>query len=284
MKNHNSQDNLTEAKNSFDEKLSSKLKAENIKPYPRWRFLLKDYVVVAAGTVSLLIGAVAVTVMIYLFRNNDWDLQVEMQPNFWKFLLLTLPYFWIIFLGIFIFIIYYNFRHVRRGYRYSAFTIVSGGVLASVILGSIFYSLGLGQKIDDVLGAQAPFYERIMNRQIGLWCQPEEGFLMGKIIESDIGNNFNILDLEGEEWQIITNNIMDSNRYNNIPREMLELGEAVHLLGEIVGDHQFQLKDIRPVRSGRSFIKSRPRSNPKTKPSRIYPPLLDDDLPPPISR
>ena len=55
---------------TFDQKLVAKIKQANIAPKPRWHFLLKNSVIWAAGTLSLLIGAGAASVMIYLFKYN----------------------------------------------------------------------------------------------------------------------------------------------------------------------------------------------------------------------
>jgi len=245
----NSESETKVSGSSFDQKLAAKIREENITPYPRWRFLLKDYVVVAAGTLSLLIGAGAVAVMIYLFRDNDWDLRPEIQPNLWKFLLLTLPYFWIIFLVIFIGILYYNFRHMRRGYRYPAGVIAAGAVLASVLLGGVFYASGFGEKIDDVLGAQAPFYHKIMNRHVMLWQRPQEGFLTGRVIQRNPDGSFEITDFEGRRWQIFPGSeLMPLNP------DFLREGRPVNMMGRVAGDSQFRVEMIRPTGAGRAFI------------------------------
>jgi len=257
----------------FDEKLSSKIKSEKITPYPRWRFLLQDYVIIAAGTIALFIGAGAVAVMIYIFQDNDWDIWSEIQPNFWKFLLLTLPYFWIVFLGLFVFVLYYNLRHTRRGYRYPAWLIVAGAVLASVILGAIFYAAGLGQKIDDILGEQAPFYESIMNRHVIIWHRPEAGFLTGQVIDSNPDGSFDIMDMAGQSWRIIIN-ADDFVTGSGFSSSSLQAGQPVNMIGQVMGDHQFQVRLIRPVNSGRGFI-SRPRA--RSLPPRLSPPVACQD-------
>jgi len=238
----------------FDQKLVEKIKEARITPKPRWHFLLKDYVVLATGALALLIGAAAVSVMIYLFKYNGWELQEQTHKSGLEFFLLTLPYFWLIFLGVFVFILYYNLKHTKKGYRYPVWFIAAAGVLASIILGSIFYLFGLGQKIDNVLGERAPLYETVINRQLTFWLNPEEGRLAGIIASEIVDGNFYIIDPAGNAWQI------SSRGSGNNPHfpDFLKAGEPINLIGRIIEDNNFQAEVIRPLVPGRGFF-ARPK-------------------------
>jgi len=241
--------------NNFDEKLVAKLKEEHIAPKPRWHFLLKDYVLRAAGVVSLLIGAGAVAVMIYLFKYNGWEIQEETNKSLWEFFLLTLPYFWIIFLALFIFILYYNLHHTKRGYRYPIWAIVTSSIIASIILGSVFFFVGLGEKIDNVLGERVPFYHKIINRHVDFWFNPAEGRLTGIISDKNDGRTFSLTGPNGEEWGIIVGS-------RALPIDLLPIREPVDLIGRVLEERKFQAEIIRPSRSGRGFLsRPHPRGN-----------------------
>jgi hypothetical protein len=255
----------------FDQKLVEKIKEANISPKPRWYFLLKNYVVWGAGLLSLLVGALAVSVLIYLLRYNGWETRVETHKNLIEFLLLTMPYFWLIFLGIFIFILYYNLKHTNKGYRYPVYLIILSGIIASIVLGGGFYLLGIGQKIDNVLGQRAPFYETVINRQIDFWFNPAEGRLVGIIVSDVVDNNFNIIDPTGNAWQII--NRRDSGDLRHL--DFLVAGQPVNMTGQIVGQNQFRAEVVRPLVPGREFF-SRPRMRDSRERC-----LRGDCLPPP---
>jgi hypothetical protein len=256
---NNKQESSLVPPSDFAGKLTAKIKEEHIKPRPRWYFLLQDYVVVIAGTLSLLVGAGAVAVMLYLFRNNDWDIRPELQPSLGKFLLLTLPYFWLIFLAVFVLILYYNVRHSRHGYRYPMMKIVGAAVAASIVLGGIFYAAGWGEKIDDTLGESAPFYEIMINRRLMIWHRPDEGFLTGLVVSGNPGGDFNIIDPNGQEWLVIREE-EELEMPSGSPRgDAAQVGRPVNMMGRVSGEYQFRAKTIRPVGSGRSFMTSHPR-------------------------
>ena len=238
-------------KSDWEEKLVAKIKEDGLSPKPRWHFLLKDYVVWASGVLALIIGAGAVAVVIYLLRHYDWELQAQMHWGFWEFFLLSLPYFWLLFLGIFTFILYYNIRHTRQGYRHPFWLIATGAFLASIFLGGFFYSLGWGEKIDNVLGAKVPLYETFLNRRMVVWHQPDSGRITGIIVSPHEAGGFKVMDIMGQEWRVIVP--------SNIAGELLQPGSPVSLMGSTTKEHVFQIKFIKPVRAGRGFMMTHPQ-------------------------
>lgn len=236
------------AGNQFKEKLIAKIKKAKLFPKPRWQFLLKNYAVWISGALALIIGAVAVSVMIYLLKYNDWDIYNQTKKSFWEFFLLTLPYFWFIFLGIFVFIVYYNFEHTEKGYRYPKFLLISASVFFSIFLGTIFFFAGVGEKLDDVLGRQAPFYDSVFNRHIDFWSQPAEGRLSGVVIFQNNQTEFLLVDRDQDEWLIEVENAKSRSD------EKIIVGQPINLLGREDGKNIFIVDEFLPVRVGRGFF------------------------------
>jgi len=234
--------------NSFDQKLADKIKTEKIKPHPRWHFLLKDYVVWGLGFISLLVGALAVAVMIYLMKYGGWELSGARHQNIWEFLLLNLPYFWLVFFGLFIFLLYYNLRQTRGGYRYSLWLVITASLFFNLLLGGVFFAAGWGEKIDDILGRQAPFYDEVINRQMRFWRQPEAGRIAGIIERLYDGQSLGLIDQRQEVWEILIET-------HDPLLNKLQLGDPVHLVGQDLGEHKFMAEMIMPARSGREFLR-----------------------------
>ncbi len=229
---------------NFDQELLGKIKEKKI--IPKWHFLLKDYVVWFFGVLSLIIGSLSFSVIIYLAKFNDWEAYNQIGESFLSFIFLTLPYFWILFLIFFMAIVYYNIKHTKRGYRYSLFAILFGNIVVSILFGAIFFRAGVGQAIDDVLGARAPFYSEVINRQMYFWCQVNEGRLAGIVLEIKDDNNFILIDIHQRKWAIAHNIEVISK---------IKIKNPVRLIGEKIDDNTFKARQVLLAgRSGRGMF------------------------------
>jgi heme/copper-type cytochrome/quinol oxidase subunit 2 len=108
----------------LSQKVLETIKDKHLKPKPKWEFMLKNYIIWILSITSLVVGSFAFAVIIYMVRNSNWDLYQNLSGNLLGLILASLPYFWFIFLIIFILISYYNFRHTKSGYRYKFYLIV----------------------------------------------------------------------------------------------------------------------------------------------------------------
>jgi len=237
--------------NNLSDRILEKLKEAKITPKSKWKFLLKDYLVWISGVLSLVIGSISFAVAIFLIRYNDWGMGKQMVGSFWKFTLLTLPYFWIICLGIFTFLLYLNFKYTKNGYKHSFYNVVFGIILLSVVFGTLFYSVGLGQAIEDTFARKIPFYRTHLDPRIRTWDQPEKGFLIGEIKELN-DKGILIKNPKGKEWLI-----------KNLPNKNLKRGEMLKVIGEKLDDENFKASDIKPFIEKRKnlFQKMRERIN-----------------------
>lgn len=216
------------------------IKAKNIAPTPKWTFLLKDYVVWGLGAISLLIGSLAIAVTVSMVRHNDWDLYKYASDSLLSFILVTLPYFWIAFLILFILAANYNFKHTKNGYRYRLSTIVAGSILISIAFGLLFYVAGLGQVIDKILVDKVPVYERIMEYRKRIWSQDERGLLSGVIVGVTDKEHFDITDPDRKIWHVTAHRVEEG------VRPMLKRGARVKMVGEKVDRDKFNAVIIRP--------------------------------------
>ena len=226
-------------------------KIKNISPRPHWQFLAKDYIIWVLGAFTLIVGALAFAVLLYLARFSDWKIYLEATDSLFKFILLALPYFWIVFLFLFMLLVYYNIKHTRHGYRYSLPVLAVVIVLTSTVLGALFFRVGLGRAIDDILGERAPFYNTIINPRARFWSQPTEGRLAGLAVDMVGEREFKLLDPESQEWTVT----VGDSALSDI--DILELGQPLRLIGEVLGERLFQADQILPMGPGRRFFKER---------------------------
>lgn len=231
--------------NIFNQEILEKLK--EIKPKARWHFLLKNYAIWISGILALLIGAASVSVIIYLGSYNDFAVRQDINKSLGEMLLLTLPYFWLIFLGIFVFIVYYNLKHTKTGYRYSIGLIIAVAVIASIFLGGIFYAAGLGQELDEILGQSAPLYGEMINPRVDFWSNPDEGRLVGIMVSPLQDGNFILIDKDQHEWTVqIKNDDVLVTPF---------MGEPLRLIGQKKTDDTFEVFKVLPMQPGHGFFK-----------------------------
>jgi hypothetical protein len=240
---------------NLEDKIIKTIKEARLSPKPRWHFLLKNKFIWALGIFSLIIGSASVSVVLYLLNNNNLSLHRVAGESFFAWLLLSLPYFWLLFLFLFIWLLYYNIKHTNKGYRYHPAIIATLAILMSIFLGSIFYSLGLGKKIDSVLGEKAPFYDVMFNPHIEMWSRPYQGRLSGLVLSFDGDASFTISDRDKVEWRVL---------HGNKESGTIILGQVVRLMGYVSGDYEFTAEKVMSMRPGRDFFL---RQRPDMKPS-----------------
>lgn len=228
----------------FEKEILNKIKTEDLKP--RWRFLLKDYVIWILGGLSVLIGGLVFSVMIYLLANGDWHAYERIRLGFLEFIWLYLPIFWIILLVIFIFSAYYYIKHTKKGYKYSILAVAALIVISSFFLGVLGCQLGLGQTIDDALGEKAPVYYEFFNPHMKIWRRPEAGMISGMVISVE-KDNFSLLDVSRKRWRVFL---------EKKPPFPIEAGRPIKVIGEQLSEQEFRAREIIIPGPGRRFLKN----------------------------
>jgi len=222
----------------------NKIKEKKIEPKSKWKFLLKNYLIWVFFSLAILVGSIAFSVIIFLLTDNDWDVYKYLDKNFISYILLSLPYIWIIILIIFSFLAYLNYKHTKSGYRINPITIVFISILLSVFAGGIMFSIGFGKIIDSTLSKNMPYYEKMIGYRQAVWNNPEKGLLAGKIIKINNENDFYIKSLDDKDWQIVGDNIFWKGSTSS------ELDMRIKIVGEMRDDNIFYAKEIRSWTKG----------------------------------
>lgn len=233
---------------NFDQALLGRLKNEKLKPAPRWHFLLKNYAIWLLGIVSFVVGSISVALIIHLVKNNDWAIYDEISNSLWQFIFLTLPYFWIILLALFLGAMYYNLRHTKGGYHYSVPVMLGLCIVSSVGAGLVLHEFAVGQAIDDLLGESAPYYREIINPQAMLWDAPEQGRLIGVISSSTGENNFYLIDYRHKEW------LIQCGFCRKLMPVSIIVRRPIRILGEVIDNDTFSASMVLPVSAGRGMF------------------------------
>lgn len=214
----------------------ARIKGEGIKPISRQVFSIKRVLIIFIVIISLVIGALAFSLILSALFNNDWDLYNKFGLNF---ILRTLPYFWFMSLIIFTILGEYYYRKTLLGHRRQFIVIMGVYMISTVAFGSVLYLVGVGNYIEQSLFEKAPNYRNFIINRHEFWSHPEVGLLSGKIILI-VDNQLTIIDSENFIWIIKMDNAVI-----NEPLE-LKVGGRVNIIGVIIDVNVFDADEIRP--------------------------------------
>jgi len=232
---------------NFNDNVLHKIKEEKISPKPRWQFLLKNILIWGLGVVSLILGAIATSLVFYMITGEDAGVG-RGGANPFEALLFVIPFFWLICLAVFAIMVYFYIKHTKKGYKYSTKKIILFIIGASLLLGVVVSVLGLDRIIDDTLGERAPFYDRVINPRLEYWANPEQGRLTGMVISQTSPIEYNLIDPRGENWVVILTSDEDYH-------DKILVDHPVRLIGQRTAEHRFVIKEVMSVGPGRGFLR-----------------------------
>lgn len=233
--------------NDISKETLNKIKEQGIVPRTKGYFLLRRSTVWALFCLSVILGSISASAVIFQVRNADWDLFQHFRHSILEFLLLFVPYFWGMFLVGFSIVAYFYFRRTQSGYRYRAVTAVALSVLLSIIGGVGIYATGLSGRMESVFEDTLPFYRGAAFHNRMVWMSPDKGLLAGKIIDVTKKGIIILKDLDGKEWHVAANHAAWRGRLS--PSRDLE----IKLIGIRTGENSFKANEVRPWHGRRKY-------------------------------
>lgn len=238
------------------EKLIQAIREQDIKPVPKWRFTLRNSLLLAAFLLAVLLGALSFSVILFAIQQTDFNVVSHLSHSRMELFLGLLPFFWIIVLIVFLAIAIYSIQYAPKGYKFSAGKWVAYSAALSMLLGTLFFIAGGAERIENAFEVNVSIYQSIEEKKAQLWSMPQDGYLAGNI--EDVGAGaLQLKDLQGKTWTI---------HYEDAfipPAVLLERGEKVKFIGRITAEGEFTAEEIRPwggYRGGRGKGRGGPRN------------------------
>jgi hypothetical protein len=147
---------------NISNKALKQIKDNNIKLKPRWYFVTKNYFIWTIFGISIILGSLAFSMILFMVKQLDWDIYHYMGDSFLKTIFISLPYLWLIFLILFTGVAYYNFIRTKRGYRFKFISILLISLIISIILGTGFYFNGFSERLENVFSEKISYYHRLV--------------------------------------------------------------------------------------------------------------------------
>jgi hypothetical protein len=226
------------------QKVVERIKEERIQPKSCWWFRVERFLVFSFLGIFLIIGALALSLILELGDQLELE-NVITRPKGWELVVSGFPYFWLAIVMIFSSLAVADFFRTRNGYRYQIKYVALSFSGAMVVMGVVFYSLGISQDIHDFLAKKVTSYSSIVQNPHSFWSQPESGLLSGIILSADSGCHcMKVIDWDRHMWDV------DYSRASIKSTVHLKDGEGVKILGEPDGDRRFVAQKINPWNRG----------------------------------
>ena len=228
----------------ISDKVLEKIKEENIKPIPRWKFVLKNTAIWLFLIILLLLGATMTSLAIGDFIDGDWDIRPMLGLHLITFIFMTFPFIWVILGLVMIFLAYYDFKYLPKSYKVGSQKYLMIVLALVLSLGLGLYYIGGHNPIKKIINKNIPPLREWEQQRDMRWVNPNSGLLAGTIKEVD-GKNLVLTDmLLNQEWQI------DASQATVSPSVSLVPQEKVKMIGKMENDNKFVAKDIRPWKKG----------------------------------
>lgn len=220
---------------TISSKVLNKIKKEQIRPMPRWYFWLRDGSKWFSLGLLILVVGVAMSLLMFFWSDGPWlhggGYGISLLFGRMPLILLVL----ILMGGLFA---TFDFYKTGRGYRYSLKKVGLALIVVALLVGWLFYYLGLSQRFDSAI-SRAPFYQNRQAYMMHVWQDPNKGLIAGEIFSVIDSNNFYLKDFSGKQWKVDATNAIW--RHDLVAKN----GLAIKLIGSARGA-DFKADEIRP--------------------------------------
>lgn len=166
--------------NNIEEKILNKIKDENIKPRSVWYFLVRDYSLWILVLISVILASLSIAPIIFILQNLEVGYIKHISTNPFLFILLALPYPWIILCMITTYLATIAWEKTSKGYRFEGKKLFSFSLLVSLLFGLLLNLINFGRIMDDEFRtASFGNYKTFVEKRNTFWFKPDEGRLIG---------------------------------------------------------------------------------------------------------
>jgi hypothetical protein len=226
------------SKNSINN-IVNKIKSEHISPDSKLKCEWKNYAYWSVLGVVSFFGALFFSLMLVNLTGVGSFYHLGLR-KFIHFLVVMVPYFWIVLFVLAVTSGIISFRKTKFGYRSNTIFLVSSIVLIVSFLGILFHFSNAPRKLNDEIVRRAPeFQERFVLPKEERLINPEKGVVVGTVVKIRRGG-FDIYTIQRDEWRI------GFDRNTKMPkRDIINVGTRIIVIGEKRNGNLIQARAIK---------------------------------------
>lgn len=236
--------NISPSSPNLKQDILRRIDNEQICPRSRLFFTSRECFVWTLWLASILVGALAVAVLLYVGVYMQYALYEATHQNWITFSVTVLPYLWLSVFAAMSYLAVKEFRSTKRGYRFKTVQVLASSFVISVLGGVALHGLGFGFALDHALGTQMGMYMSLEKSEHARWQQPEKGRLVGQVQPAPAllapTDTIRFVDSDGAAWQLITVELAAADLNLLVPERRLRL------LGLITAPEQFHVCGVFP--------------------------------------
>ncbi|MBP9817888.1 hypothetical protein KBC75_04035 [Candidatus Shapirobacteria bacterium] len=210
-------------KKNISDKALELINQQQLKPIPKWEFVVKNW--------GLWLGFIVSLGLLVLGVGISWFGLVDN---------IITPYLWVFIALFFLGTAFLLFEKTKKAYRFQKWQVISLILIVGLITGGIIFRVGLASRIDRNLESRSNFYRQMVPMRLVVWNNPKQGYLSGEILSLNSANNFQIKDFNNKVWTISGQNPLIRGRVQMI------VGEEIKLIGSQTGVNSFFVDEVRP--------------------------------------
>lgn len=171
----------------------TKIESEQIKTRSRVWFVMHDWAFWICWCISILFGSLALAASLFVFYSLTSKVYLLTHESLAAYLLSAWPYLWMFsFVGMCA-VAYLNLRHTPQGYRYSSVWLIGLNLSLTLLLGIGLFLMGAGRAVEEQVGTKIPHYQSALAKQELRWFSPEQGLLVGEVVDVNATTKYFIL-------------------------------------------------------------------------------------------
>ena len=228
--------------NKLSEAILKKIRKEKITPRPRWCFVALHVLLIAAFVVAIALGAIAFGFILRGMGDVDWEMVGRAGKGPIRGFFLILPYIWLAVLAVVLLLAERLFSKTKTGYRFKPILIVLLSVGISLILGAVLYFAGAAHSIENELANRVKPYANWMEKNEKFFVAPDEGVLVGIVIDIKKDEQLMIVDFNGVKWTVDTSKAVYKKNFKP------QIRRPVGAIGEKIEEGIFKADKIMPWR------------------------------------
>lgn len=222
----NTQPTESEALKGLSASILEKIEREHVGQTPRFAFLCIEWGIWALWVLSILIGAVAFSMMIFFSLHAGFAFYEVTHEKAFDFFMEVMPYAWVIVFVLMAVLAHYNLRHTKRGYKYQVWQVLLSSILLSFIGGLFLHNFGMAYVLDNFIAQRLPMVPALQAMEARMWQAPQDGRMLGRASGMPIGDHTLLFtDKEGVAWKL------DTAELNPLELSALQSGETVRVVG-----------------------------------------------------